>query len=700
VILATNPAGGAGIGVDPTYLTDELGIFGENGVPCHNIPNPFSLDTWEGMPSYDGHHGDGGGVYVEDCGGAGGNVCFSINGAVDPVPGKTDAFSLFDLVLHETGHCLTLGHVGDGAETPAWGPVPTTDIMAYSYDPPDQNKCVSSLNVEGFAIRMSHYLDVNGDGAVTNADHISPNDATGDGMNSFQVMHPDDHVFASSTGSVWDCPQSDLGTTPAATPTDWTPTPQETSRPVLTVTSPAHGAETADGHVQVAGSVERVPFDAAPTATSVSASDPEGDTTSDVTDIQNIQVEVSSLEVTATIKVKQLWPSGVASLPQYSISIDGRQFDSKIDQSGVITVDHSMEQVVPSEWSSWDASANTVTFRIPRSYLANAKVTAPYDVFALSGYTTPNKIWTIVTEDRAPDAARSVSVAAPTTSTATSSTSGTATGSSGSTVASTLDTVVLEQPGGNTFTPADSSAGVLADADHFTLSVPTPSDVELALGWGDASDLDMTVSGAAVASAATSSNPERIVLMNVQGDLKIDVDPYLVVGVPGTTYTLKATIATVSSGGGGTTPPPTPPGAPADETVTAYVDGVEVATQDVESSDGPASFALDVTIPVGSHEISTVWRQRDEVLATDVRTVVHTAPGVDRDGDGEADSTDNCLRTPNANQADLDKDGVGDACDSDIDGDGYSNEKERKAGTDPFDPASHPVRKSGLSAKL
>ena len=56
-------------------------------------------------------------------------------------------FALFDLVLHESGHCLTLGHVGDGADAP-WGPVPTNDIMAYSYGPARQNKCVSTLNVE------------------------------------------------------------------------------------------------------------------------------------------------------------------------------------------------------------------------------------------------------------------------------------------------------------------------------------------------------------------------------------------------------------------------------------------------------------------------------------------------------------------------------------------------------------------------
>ncbi len=76
-----------------------------------------------------------------------------------------------------------------------------------------------------------------------------------------------------------------------------------------------------------------------------------------------------------------------------------------------MTYDHSMEQTLPSEWSEWDPVANTVTFHIPRSYLAGATVTAPYDVFGLSGYTANNK-FTVVKDDRAPDAG-SIGVAAP-----------------------------------------------------------------------------------------------------------------------------------------------------------------------------------------------------------------------------------------------------------------------------------------------
>lgn len=224
VIVVSNPVGGAGIGIDPRDFTADLYeiIFGPSSGEtvrqgaCHGVANPFDLQAWEALPGFDSHHDGRGGTYVEDCGGAGGNICFAINGGIDPAPAEFgEVYSLYDLVSHEFGHCMSVGHVGDGAEG-GWGKLPPNDIMAYSADPPGRNKCVSTLDVEGVAIRMSRYLDVDGNGAVTAADRLFPNDPVGDApagdFEPFQTQHPSNHWYDGPTGNAMDCPQPDQAT--------------------------------------------------------------------------------------------------------------------------------------------------------------------------------------------------------------------------------------------------------------------------------------------------------------------------------------------------------------------------------------------------------------------------------------------------------------------------------------------------------
>jgi hypothetical protein len=53
--------------------------------------------------------------------------------------------------------------------------------------------------------------------------------------------------------------------------------------------------------------------------------------------------------------------------------------------------------------------------------------------------------------------------------------------------------------------------------------------------------------------------------------------------------------------------------------------------------------------------------------------IITYTPNPDTDGDGVNDSVDNCPNAANPDQADLDDDGLGDACDPDKDGDRHPN---------------------------
>jgi Ca2+-binding RTX toxin-like protein len=103
----------------------------------------------------------------------------------------------------------------------------------------------------------------------------------------------------------------------------------------------------------------------------------------------------------------------------------------------------------------------------------------------------------------------------------------------------------------------------------------------------------------------------------------------------------------------------------------------------------------------GMHALGSLGGTNDQALgfdddgdvagiSTTLAGAVHaalwrTAAPPDADGDGVADSEDNCPVVSNASQADMDHDGLGDACDPDRDGDGVVDtvDSDGGAGTSP-----------------
>ena len=67
-----------------------------------------------------------------------------------------------------------------------------------------------------------------------------------------------------------------------------------------------------------------------------------------------------------------------------------------------------------------------------------------------------------------------------------------------------------------------------------------------------------------------------------------------------------------------------------------------------------------------------------------ILSLFNEGSAADQDSDGVADADDNCPQDTNASQLDTDSDASGDACDSDDDGDGLTDDQELTTGTDPL----------------
>lgn len=647
VVVVSNPAGGIGIGIDPTAFGGAIGLYDDQGVPCTQVPNPFSLSSWQARQGFEQHNDEPGGTYVEDCGGVGGNVCFAVNGAVDPATGASDFFPLFDLVSHEFGHCLTLGHVGDGADGP-WGPTPTNDIMAYSTDPPLINKCVSTLNVEGFALRMSNYLDVNDD----DHDQLVPNDKRGDGSNSFQVQNPDDHHYASPTGEPGDCPQADQSLVPGAEG-DFMPEPVATTRPRLRLGR----ATVSGGRLHVHGAATRVPLGKQPRAYAGAVQDSAGDSYSPVTDLEGVRVKVTRTAVDAVIDVAQVWPVVDGTSPvAYSLTIDGRRLDSFVPTGGTdgqpVVMDNGTGYYLPEGTATWDTTKNTVTFHVRRDYLADQSILAPYNVYAVTGYHTRSNDW-VANDDLAPDRL-DLDLAAPKLGPETRD-------------APVADRVTSRtaKAGSGSFLPSDSTLGVglistVDSRDYVPVKIPQQSSVLVTVAWTGDAALGLTVGGGSSQRVMKSDANELQVLVPwARRDLTVTVDPQEILDPTDYTLTVKRTTVVADRDGdhvpdvadncvrspgpsaGGGCPDrdgdtvfdrddacPGVPAASADgcptargERVVAFLDGRRVDAASVVTQHGAGRFRLDARVARGTHVLKVCWYDGKKLVATVRRTL-------------------------------------------------------------------------------
>lgn len=398
---------------NPPEGTPRLGDFvvlDETRRPCHSVQNPFDFEYWKSLPGFDSHHEERSGTYVEECGGAGGNVCFSINGTSFPSgDDHANMTNLFDLVAHETGHCLSLGHVGDGADsTPAlegtpWGMIPYGDIMSYMTFPVGRHTCASTLDVEGLAVRMSRYLDVNGDGAVNGSDRLLANDQVGVQDDPLQVQHRDDHFYASGTGSVLDCPQADLGLLPGER-TDWTPEPVDTVDHLLSVSSPADGAVSDDGRFDVAGVLDRRSLHR-PTNPTTSYEDASGDSSMAETDILGVDVDLTPTHLSAILRLAELPTFVVVDNPHPWTSVSHPvTYGIEVNNAQGATTSLTNEGPVNAQW---DWTKKTVTFEFSREQL---RAGGPYESrFLVRAYSSFRN----QPEDDAPEHGNMLTVADP-----------------------------------------------------------------------------------------------------------------------------------------------------------------------------------------------------------------------------------------------------------------------------------------------
>lgn len=136
---------------DPEIVVVSTGVGQDTLLGIGLEPKQIACVLREGPDVYPVHAHHGMEIRAaSDCTGTG-FTCFALNFA------GIDQYDLYDLIAHEVGHCLGVGHVGDALDFRSRF-APLEDIMSYQSNS-TQVHCVSTMNVRVLEGVYAHLLD-------------------------------------------------------------------------------------------------------------------------------------------------------------------------------------------------------------------------------------------------------------------------------------------------------------------------------------------------------------------------------------------------------------------------------------------------------------------------------------------------------------------------------------------------------------